>query len=258
MWRAIFENAQDKLAGWRGAAFFALIALIAAINIPLSRVVRGILSREPTVAEPTALAKAAAAGWVAIVIAILPLATIAGSVSLADGFGLLTPRIAPVRVALIEGVARIALAAGLARGLLAPSRPNWRLLSVSDETASTLAGLATSVAALVSIARLFNSINEAIGASLVLTAATLGVGALIVALVIAFSLARLGLGENEAGETTSAGRRFLPLVRFLALALACVIGLAAIFGYVRFAAFLLSIRSCGSRRPARCCAFSVP
>lgn len=231
------ENARGKFAGWRGWSFVGMIALIGLINFPLAGIVRRILSREPTVEEPSQLAKAVAAAWVAIVIAILPLATIVALFALAEGFDVVTNRLSPVRGALIEGVARIAITAGLARGLLASSRPNWRLLDVSDETASALTRLATSVAALVSFARLLDAINEAIGASLPVTAATQGVSAFVIAAVIAFSLAALHFGEDENDERTG-GRRFLPLLRFLALAVSCVVMLAAVFGFVRFAAFL--------------------
>ncbi len=231
-------GAAEKLAGWRGWLFFGLIALIGLINIPLARVVRRILSREPTVEAPSPLAKALGAAWVAIVIAILPLATIVALFSLAEGFEIATNRLAPVRAALIEGVARIAITAGLARGLLAPSRPNWRLLDVGDEIASKLTGLATSVAALVSVARLADAINETIGASLTVTAATQGVGAFVIALVIASSLAAVGFGDDEDDERAG-GRRFLPLMRFLALAVSIAVMLAAAFGFVRLAAFVV-------------------
>lgn len=233
------SSLSEKLRGWRGSVFLGLIALIAFLNIPLARVVRRILSREPSVAEPGLLTKALAATWVAIIVAILPLATVVSIFSLGEQFDLSAPRLAPLKDAIIGAVARVALTAGLARGLLAPSRPNWRMIAVGDETASLLMRLAMTVATMVSGVRIGDAINESLGASLPVTAATQGVGAFLVALVIAVALLRIGVDPDETQERRTASQRYLPVLRAFALAVCFVVILATVAGYIRFAAFLL-------------------
>ncbi len=232
----------DKLAGWRGPAFLGLVALVALLNIPLYRLVQRILSREPSVHEPDRLARALGACWVAIVAAIAPIVTILILFALADAFDLIGPRLLPLKRSLLEAVTRIALTAGLARGLLAPSRPNWRLIAISDAPAERLSRLAIAVAIVVSVAKIIDSMNEIIGASLPLTAATQGLGAFIFAAVIGGALFGIGEDRDEdeecLGPKIVAPPRWLGALRLLTWALIVVIAIAALWGYIPLASFL--------------------
>lgn len=81
--------------------------------------------------KPDRFHKAAAALWTAIVVAAPPIFTVVVLFVLLDAFELMSARIAPLKRELIDGVA-VAVIAGVARGLFAPTRPNWRLMEVDD------------------------------------------------------------------------------------------------------------------------------
>lgn len=232
-----------RLEGWRLPALLALIALVALLNVPLYHLVQRILSRAPTTTEPSRLAKALAACWVAIVVSIAPIVTIAVLFVLSDAFDLNVSRLLPLKRSLVEAVARIALTAGLARGLLAPSRPNWRLIEISTPAAERLTRLAITLAVVVSIAKIVDALNEIIGASLPVTAATQGVGAFLFAALVAAAI--YGLGEEEDDDEDCLGPRVATGPRWIgALRLATWISLssiagAALLGFIPFAAFLV-------------------
>ncbi len=237
------STAADRLSGWRGVLFGALFALIVLLNFPLARLVRRILAREPTIEEPTRLRKALGACWIAFVASVAPIVSIVLVFVLADAFDLIGPRLAPLKTAVIDAVARMALTAGLARGLLAPSRPHWRLISMSDVAAERLSRLAIATASIVSVARIVDSLNEIIGASVSFTAAAQGLGALIFAIVCAAAI--YGLGEQEDDEDECLGPRVVNPPRWIGFAR--LIAWTAIFaivggvltGYIPFASFLV-------------------
>lgn len=236
-------TAADRLAGWRGPLFFAIVALIGLLNIPLSRVVRRILTREPTSDEPTRLRKALGACWIALVASILPIVTVVLVFGIADAFGLIGPRLLPLQHALVQAVIRIALTAGLARGLFAPSRPNWRLIPMSDTAAERLSHLAIAAVVIVSIVKVDDAFNEIIGASVAFTAAAQGVGAFVFALACGATL--YGLRQRDDEDEECLGPRVVPAPRWVALARIGVwasivtITAASLLGYIPFASFIV-------------------
>ena len=90
----------------------------------------------------------------------------------------------PLLRALIEGVARVSITAGIiARGLLSPSRAGWRMVDLSDRVADRVAHLAIMLASLVSLTKILEAMNEIISASLAFSVATRGIGALLFCLL---------------------------------------------------------------------------
>lgn len=83
------------------------------------------------------------------VVAGLPIAALAAVGAIAEGFGLIDLT-QSVPHAVFIAVVRIALVAGIARGLLAPARQNWRLLHLDDETCQRVLRTALAFAVLIS------------------------------------------------------------------------------------------------------------
>ncbi len=238
-----FGNAAAKLQGWRAVLFFALLGLVAFINVPLYRLARRILSREPTVAEPDRFRKAAAALWTAIVVAVPPIFTVVGLFLLLDVFELMSARIAPLKRELIEGVGFVAVVAGVARGLFAPTRPNWRLMEVDDSIAERLSRLAISQAAIVAVVSVLQALTDISAAALPVTAAVQGLGAIVFAIVTAGAI--YGLGEDDEDEECLGPRvvprpRWIGLARLAAWTAIVAMSLAALFGYIPAASFLMA------------------
>jgi small-conductance mechanosensitive channel len=233
-------QAARRLPGWRTPAFLGFILGLLLAYWPVSRMARRVIWRDPQVEAPTRLRKALAALWVAAVVASLPIAAATAISGALDWLDLATPKIAPVLAAMVEGVARVAVVAGLARGLLAARRPNWRLPDLSTPAAATLARMAVGLAMAVSLTRLGEAVNDAVAASLTFSVATRSLGALAAAAVMASALWTIGAG-SDADETASpAAGQIGGAMRFLAWsAIAVIIGAAA-SGYVALASFLVA------------------
>jgi len=219
-----------------------LIALCALLYQPLMRVAAHIVNRDENMVNPSRLRQVVAALWLAIVTAAVPIGIMAGLTIAFDSFDLLTPRLQPITKAFFEAGARIALTFAMSRALLAPRRPNWRLLALASPTALRIAHLVIAVAVVVSIAKMLESINDVIAATLPLSVATRAVGALTVALVIGVSLRRMMAAQADAEETSFAPGSDHDLygpLRLLAWAAIAIIVAAVVVGYVAFAAFLV-------------------
>ncbi|MDE2579053.1 MAG: mechanosensitive ion channel family protein [Hyphomicrobiales bacterium] len=232
----------SRLKGASFGAFLASLVGLALAGYAIAVVVRRILSREPTVEEPSPLMKALGAAWIAIVIAVGPLALVVILTALMETFDLSNARLAPLGHALAGAVARIAVTAGLARALLAPTRPLWRLAPFSDAVAARLSRLALIVAVIVSLGKIVDSLNEIVNASLPVTAATQGVTALLVVIAMAVELFRLGEMEeadDELGPRVDAAARWIAPLRLIVWALIAIILLAILSGFIPFAAFLV-------------------
>lgn len=234
--------ATSQLGGWRAAGLLALLAAIGLLYVVVARIARRVLQREATDAAPTRLGKALAALWVAAVTAAVPIAAMIALAAVLRSFGLFNQSFDPLLLAIFEGVARVALAVGLARALLAPSRRNWRLVDIGDATAQSLSALVVVVAAIVSTTKILDALNDLIAASLQMSVAMRSVSALAIALVMAAMLRRhaapRGDGEALAAKTAAERGWQGPLRPAAWLAVAIIIG-AVLLGYIAFAAFLV-------------------
>ncbi len=234
-----------RLDGWRMPGFWGLTALIFILYWPLARLSKAVLSREPSIADPTHFQKILAAWWVAIGIAIVPIAAMFAMELVFDVFELQNDRLEPFMHALGIGVIRVALAGGIARGLFAPTRPRWRLVPVSDRTSERVVRLALAVAIVVSITRLLESLNDIVAASLPVSVAIRGVGALAVAILIGLSLrgiiARQALNPADEclGPPVTTSPRFVRVARFFAFAVVLAIVVSVFIGYVALGSFLV-------------------
>ncbi len=221
------------------AGFLALAIFLAFA----SRVARRIISHEPTIADPTRFQKVRGALWVATIIAIVPIAATTLLFAIFNGFDLLTFRLEPLVRAIITGVVRIALAAGIARGLLAPSRSHWRLLDVNDRVADKLSRLAITFACLVSATRILEALGASIGATLTLSVFTRGMGALFVAVAMGTALYGIISEPDETddclGPRVVAKRNWYAPLRFAAWASILVIIGSVAVGYIALAAFVV-------------------
>ncbi len=97
----------------------------------------------------------------------------------------------------------------LGRGLLAPGRPAWRLVPVSDRSAAILYRLAMTFAAIWAVERLVEPVADA-AASLNIAVATRGVGAVVAAIALAYAMRQLG-GAAGGRARVAAKRGLGPL-----------------------------------------------
>lgn len=243
--RALFSDwiaaINARLDGWRMQAFWGGLAAAILIYALLAWLARRVLSRSAAVEAPSRFLKILGVWWVALVIAVPPIAMIYVLGAVLDSFDLTNERLQPLTQALWESVIRIALAAGIARGLFAPTRPAWRLPHVGDAASRRLVQVAVAVATLVSATRLVEALNEIINVSLLFSVATRGLGAILSASALGGGLWGLG-GASDDNRSKSPGekrRNWFSLMRILAwLAGVAVIG-AVLIGYPSLGSFLL-------------------
>ncbi|MBV8849936.1 MAG: mechanosensitive ion channel family protein [Methylobacteriaceae bacterium] len=238
-----WSNAASRLTGWWRVAFAATVLALIAIYVAATRISRRVVAHEPSIADATRFRKVRAALWVGTIVAIVPLASVTLFFSLFNGFDLLGLRFEPLVHATIIGVVRIALAAGLARALLQPSRPHWRLLDVSDSVAEKISRLAITVACIVSATRVLEALSAVIGATLPVSVFTRGFGALCVAFSMAIALYGIINEPDDADECLGPAvvtrRDWYAPLRVGAWSAILVIIAAVAVGYIALAAFVV-------------------
>jgi potassium-dependent mechanosensitive channel len=239
-----WSNASYRLTGWWRAAFAAMIAVLLAIYVAATRLSRRVVAHEPSIAEPTRFRKVRAALWVGTVVAVVPLASVTLFFALFNGFGLLLgARLEPLVHAIVVGVIRIALAAGLARALLQPSRPHWRLLDLSDFVAEKISRLAITIACIVSATRILEALSAVLGATLPVSVFTRGIGALFVAFAMTVALYGIIREPEDADECLGprvlARRDWYAPLRLAAWGAILVIIASVAVGYIALAAFVV-------------------
>ncbi len=236
------SGASARLSNWRGIFFAGILALIAAFYILADRLAHRVLARAPQVLEPTRLQKVVAALWVGAVTAVVPIVAALALAQVLHAFDLVNARLDPVLQAFVESVRRVALAAGIVRGLMAPLRPTWRLLDFTDSAALRLANLVMGVVIIVSAMKVIEAINELIAVSLPVAVAVRAMGATAVALLMAISLKGImappEVDDECLGPVVEPGQDWSGPLRALAwIAIIAVLG-SVLVGYVAFGAFV--------------------
>ena len=214
-----------------------LVAIVLALMLaaaPFGWIARRFVYRDRA-AEPSRLRRALAAAWTFAVFAAAPLALLGVLAGALDSFNLADPSMKGVIDGAFEALRVMIAVNALGRGVLAPGRPAWRLLPMSDRTAAIVYRLAITIATIWAVVRLIEPAAD-VAASLDIAIAAKGVGAIVVSIAIAYALRGLGsAGPQEAQQTEA----WAPL-RTLGWAAALAILAAALTGYIAFATFLVN------------------
>ncbi len=234
------QAASDRLSVWQKPVLALLLAALALGYYPIWRVAVRVRSRDPE-ARPTRFGKAVAAVRVAATTAIVPVAAVlalGGLVVLFDLPNLLQA----LGESLTVGVVVVALGTGLSRGLFAPKSPNWRLPPIGDDTAKNLYHLTITVTAIVAAEHVVEAVNAFIQVGVPTAIATRGLGALAVAVAIGLALRRAWLRRHSAESPALGdpqGEHWAALLRVTGRAVAILLLVAVLVGYVALAAFLV-------------------
>ena len=240
---AWWSAAEAQIEGWAMAGLLVGTLAIALAWATVLRLQRRVVRRDPAKVEVNAFMKARGAVWVAVSIAFVPMIAMALLIGLWRGLGLFNMRLEPLVASLSDGVARVAITLAIARGLLAPDLPHWRLLDLSDKTVERLARLALTVAIFVSAAKVMEAVIEVIGAGLALSVALRGVAGLVVAGMLAMGMQGIGPPPDEEedclGPKLAPQRDWYGPMRLAIWASVAAIIVATLIGYVSFGAFLV-------------------
>ena len=229
-------NFANRANGARKAELLGVVVLIL-LSVPLLMTfARRVVSRAQGVAAPAKLKKAVGAAWAALATSAAPLAAMMALASTLDGFELSDAALEPILTRLFEGLGRVAVTYGVARALLAPRAPGWRLVDPGDPLASRLTRLAVAVVATMAGVRVLEQIEETVQAGLSVAILTRGLGALACAALVVATLRSFPRGRT--GEA-NVGRDWLSLTRLLGFAAAATVVAACALGYVTFANFFI-------------------
>ncbi|WP_051952462.1 DUF3772 domain-containing protein [Methylocapsa aurea] len=248
--QSVFRNwingINNRLDGHRLLFYWGSVALIFLLYAPLARLARRVLARSPDAKDPGRFLKILGAWWVALTLAAPPIAAVYVISAVFDAFNLSNARLEPFFLALSDGVFRVAITVGIARGLFAPTRPNWRLPKLSTPVCERVARVAISVAAIVSLTRASEALNDVVGASLAFSVALRGLGALIGAITLGVGLWGIGgaAAADEAagdclGPDLTGQRDWFGLLRVLAWTITLAVVVSILTGYAAFGSFLL-------------------
>ena len=256
LWVAVWREApiaaavvRSLIGNWLGAvgerlttgvniAIAAIVLALALAAAPLSWLARRVIHRDPAATSPSRLKRALAAAWIFFILAALPLIVLGLLASALDASDLADPSVRGFIDATLDAARILIVVNALARGMIAPGLAAWRLVPMSDRTASIVYGSAMAIAAIWAIERLIEPAADAV-ASLNIAIAGRAVGATLAALVIVAALRRLAAKDPARAAATPQMDVWAPL-RTLVWALAIVILAAALTGYIAFATFIVN------------------
>lgn len=159
--------------------------------------------------------------------------------------GWLPAKAEPLAAVLVRSAAFLGFAHGMVKALLAPGRPTWRLVELSDEAVAKVKNQPTIIAYVFVAGRILSVFNSTVGASLSASIATAGLFAALNAATFALAIRRLravqALEAAEASEAAPDERPNHPLlflVRLAALAAIVVVLISVAIGYVPLGLFL--------------------
>jgi potassium efflux system protein len=217
--------------GGRLLAAALILIVIAAIAIALSR---WWFPRLFTGPYETRQDKAKTALWVFVWLAArTPLAALAGLLVL-DTLGLLTWRVEQIAYGLVAGIAAAAFGRGIARGLLAPEKPERRLVQEDDDTARYIHNQLVWATRALGVLVILQVIHKALFAPLIITVATNVLFAAVIAAFLSDLIVRLGRIRSGERHALAAA----PWVHPLAVVVTLLIIVALVAGYAGLAAFL--------------------
>ncbi|HEY8007402.1 MAG TPA: DUF3772 domain-containing protein [Methylocella sp.] len=231
-----------RLDGERLPVFWGSLAAILLLYLPLARLARRILARSPEVLEPSRFLKILGAWWIALVIAVPAIAMVYIIALIFQAYDLTNARLQPFMQTAGVAVIRIAAAAGITRGLFAPTRPNWRLPKLNDRAAESIVRIAIILACIVSVASLFEALNDIVGASLPVAVTMRGLAALAGAILLGIELWRFGstLDTDDClGPEVTRQRGWFDILRLVSWVEAFAITVSVLIGYAAFGSFLL-------------------
>jgi potassium-dependent mechanosensitive channel len=215
----------------------AIVLALALAAAPLSWLSRRVVHRDPSANAPSRLKRALAAAWIFFILAALPLMGLGLIASALDAYDLTDPSVQGIIDAVLDAARVLIVVNALARGMLAPGLAAWRLVPMSDASASIVYRAAMAVAAIWAAERLIEPAADAV-ASLNIAVAGRGVGAILVSLTIAYALRQFAAQSARAARPPQSDH-WQP-ARTLGWALGFVILAAALTGYIAFATFLIN------------------
>jgi potassium-dependent mechanosensitive channel len=237
-----WSNIEARLSGDRDVEFLAIVFAILIAIPPALWLSRRVLSRNAK-SEPTEDTKVLGAAWTALAIATIPLAALGALALAVESFDLVDSTLQPLASATFSALMRVISIYAVARAVLAPKQPQWRLIALDDGAAVIITRLVTAIAVVLAATYILEQLEEAVQSALPVIVVTRGVGVLVAAALL--GLATLAIWrknvEEDSARTTSLSTSDAT-DRLRLFGLASIFGLVAASGagYVTFASFAIA------------------
>ena len=227
----------SRLTRLQALSLLGLAIAFGAFAAPIRWVARRVIARDPALASPSKLRRAFAAIWTALVLGGIPLLGLLALSYALDAFDLSDPRLQGIQDAALDGLKLLFITNALVRGLLSPGLPSWRLIAMSDRVVPRMFRFWMGVAAIVAIEKLLETIADTVAASLSMSVAARGGGAVVVVILIGRLLRATAL---PAAPSAAPPRDGWAPARTLFWLLGVVLLGAVLVGYIALATFLIA------------------
>nr|WP_246318788.1 mechanosensitive ion channel family protein [Peteryoungia desertarenae] len=218
-------------------ALFLSFALAIVILIVEYRLFGSLIHRDPGIEDPSYMSRLSVAFWSTILPSMAIGVFLSATYFLLETFNVLRADIAPIIASLLAVIGLVFFVAMLARSVLAPFAPNWRLVRLSNRGAQNLS-LAVVLMALVNgIDYVFATMSAAFSSPVVLTVMKSLVSSMIVGLLI-FVVSFLRPVLATDGNPYSPGRPWPRTIAYGLRLLGLLLMAAGALGYVGMARFL--------------------
>lgn len=236
------------VSGWARFVWnFKRESLLAAISLSLvvglvlysvgHRLAGPIIQRNKMIEKPHYITRLMVAYW-SIMVPTLAVAAFAfACYSLLYSFNVLRPDIAPMVSTLFSVCVGLYFVSALTRAVLAPNRPQWRLVTVSNDGARRLERSIFAMALANSLDYFLGTVSVALGSAVVLTVAKSMIASIVIGLILIWiSFIRPMLREGE--DPATHGRPWPRALSMLLMLTGFVLIAMAVIGYVGLARFV--------------------
>ncbi|MDF1607584.1 mechanosensitive ion channel family protein [Hoeflea sp. YIM 152468] len=218
-----------------GTAFFAIVAALVFIA-GAYRLFGGLFERDPEDEDPPYTSRLSTAFW-SIVIPTLAMTALGMTVfGLMQSFSILRTDVTPVVQSVIALLVAIYFISKLARAILAPATPAWRLVNLCNSGAQMLLPLVVALIIVNGLDYVLGVVSQTLGSPVVLTVSK-GFFAVVIMALILIVMSRVKPMMSRSGDPADPGEPW-PRVISVTLLLAGLGLLAtAMLGYVGLARF---------------------
>ena len=215
------------------AATFLALLCAAVLMIGGRRVFGRVIRPDPAIEEPGYLARLSTAFWSTLLPTVAFWVFLAATYFLLDTFQVLRSGIDRILGSIFEMAGVVFFVNRLARAVLKPATPAWRLVAVDSKPALRLYWIASAMAVITGLDYVLNTVNDVMMSPLSLTVAKGLTTTVLLGLII--------LGAGFIHPTTSAEGKTKPWpapVRILLFLLGGLTIAASLLGYIGFAQFI--------------------
>jgi Small-conductance mechanosensitive channel len=227
-----------KLQPLLASIFFSLVSALFFVAGGY-RLFGRMMRRDPAEEDPHYLARLSVALWSSLIPFVALAALFISIMVLLESYAILRADITPMLSALLGATLMLSFVTQIARAILAPNMPRWRLIAVSDRGARTLFYLVFLMALVIAADYVLGSVSEALGSPVVLTAAKSFFATIVMGLILIFmSRVKPMQAEAETEEKEAGSERLPQLISVTLMGAGIFLILSSVTGYIGLSRFV--------------------